>query len=238
MLSSPVYAKLQPRRATSHARLSSISFRRSQRSNVPTFQSANDSASISHRITSLQKPQGEGCTLSFTPFHQIPAAPVFSYTYKLPIFYPLCFDIHTCNGGCTPPCCRSQFLVRHFSAKRTFANRLFYSRCKLFQDPYRVSPVFATLTKTPGVYTNSSRSGTQRFARSAEPSAQQIPIFQSKLPERRSRPLFLPFTLCVHSCTVFLHILPENGMVRAAYHVLHTGHSRFQHRRSPEITWN
>jgi hypothetical protein len=46
---------------------------------------------------------GEGCTLSFTPFHQIPAAPVFSYTYKLPIFYPLCFDIHPCNGGGVPP---------------------------------------------------------------------------------------------------------------------------------------
>jgi hypothetical protein len=24
---------------------------------------------------------------------------VFSVTYKLPIFYPLCFDIHPCNGG-------------------------------------------------------------------------------------------------------------------------------------------
>jgi hypothetical protein len=31
--------------------------------------------------------------------HQIPAAPLFSFTYKLPIFYPLCFDIHPCNGG-------------------------------------------------------------------------------------------------------------------------------------------
>jgi len=25
--------------------------------------------------------------------------PFFSTTYKLPIFYPLCFDIHACNGG-------------------------------------------------------------------------------------------------------------------------------------------
>jgi len=50
----------------------------------------------------LTKNRGEGCTLSFTPFHQIPAAPVFSFTYKLPIFYPLCFDIHPSNGGCTP----------------------------------------------------------------------------------------------------------------------------------------
>ena len=35
--------------------------------------------------------------------HQIPAPPLFSFTYKLPIFYLLCFDIHPCNGGgCTP----------------------------------------------------------------------------------------------------------------------------------------
>jgi hypothetical protein len=51
--------------------------------------------------------------------------------------------------------------------------------------------------------------------------------------------LFAPlFTLCVPSCTVFPQTTSENGMVMAAYHVLHTGHSRFQHRRSPEITWN
>jgi len=36
--------------------------------------------------------------------HQIPTAPVFSFTYELPIFYLLSFDIHTCNGGVgTPP---------------------------------------------------------------------------------------------------------------------------------------
>jgi len=39
----------------------------------------------------------------FSAGHQIPAAPLFSYTSELPIFYPLCFDIHPCNGGgCTP----------------------------------------------------------------------------------------------------------------------------------------
>ena len=43
--------------------------------------------------------RGRGYTRSFTPFHQIPSAAVFSCTYKLPIFYPLCFDIHPCNGG-------------------------------------------------------------------------------------------------------------------------------------------
>jgi hypothetical protein len=42
------------------------------------------------------------CRLSTPPSltsHQIPAAPVFSFTYELPIFYFLCFDIHACNWG-------------------------------------------------------------------------------------------------------------------------------------------
>jgi hypothetical protein len=30
--------------------------------------------------------------------HQISVSSVFSFTYKLPIFYLLCFDIHPCNG--------------------------------------------------------------------------------------------------------------------------------------------
>ena len=123
MLSSPVYVNTEPRSAESHPRqpvspahLSCISFRRSQRFNVPTFQRFNDPRPNSLRCTFLATPhqltpyptisyknhRGEGCTLSFTPFHQIPAAPLFSITYKLPIFYPLCFDIHPCNGGCTP----------------------------------------------------------------------------------------------------------------------------------------
>jgi hypothetical protein len=41
-------------------------------------------------------------TIACPPVHQIFSAPLFSYDYKLPIFYPLCFDIHPCNGGCTP----------------------------------------------------------------------------------------------------------------------------------------
>jgi hypothetical protein len=60
-------------------------------------------ANLTPLDATLTKNRGEGCTLSFTPFHQIPAAPVFSFTYKLPIFYPLCFDIHPCNGGVYPP---------------------------------------------------------------------------------------------------------------------------------------
>ena len=36
------------------------------------------------------------------PWHQTSDTPLFSVTYKLPIFYPLCFQIHPCNGGCTP----------------------------------------------------------------------------------------------------------------------------------------
>jgi len=36
---------------------------------------------------------------------------------------------------------------------------MFSVRCALFHFPYPLSPVFATLTKTPGVYTISSHSG-------------------------------------------------------------------------------
>src|SRR5216684_8820136 len=31
------------------------------------------------------------------------SAPFFSYTYVEPIFQPLCFQIHACNGGGVPP---------------------------------------------------------------------------------------------------------------------------------------
>ncbi len=45
-----------------------------------------------------------------------------------------------------------------------FFRSLFSIACALFQVPYPVSPVFATLTKTTGVGTNSSHSGTPPFA--------------------------------------------------------------------------
>src|SRR5260370_15447037 len=46
--------------------------------------------------------------MNWTPATPIrPATPIlpalFSYSYVLPIFYPLCFDIHACNGGVYPP---------------------------------------------------------------------------------------------------------------------------------------
>jgi hypothetical protein len=38
----------------------------------------------------------------YSPNHQKFCRPFFSTTYELPIFYPLCFNIHARNGGCTP----------------------------------------------------------------------------------------------------------------------------------------
>ena len=84
---------------------------------------------------------------------QIFSPPLFSYAYELPIFYPLCFDIHPCNGGYGPPhTLRSlRSVTAHSSAqKAAFANPLFSMCCALFHFPYPVSPVFATLTKTAG----------------------------------------------------------------------------------------
>jgi hypothetical protein len=38
----------------------------------------------------------------YSPNDQIFCHPFFSTAYELPIFYPLCFDIHPSDGGCTP----------------------------------------------------------------------------------------------------------------------------------------
>jgi hypothetical protein len=130
MLSSPVYAKHQPRRATSHARLSSISFRRSQRSNVFSIHPLSFQA-LPHSFAQWTTPisfsfnrfhtlcivmGGRGVSTSenlnhhfncapsphAAPIHQNRPRPFVSTTYKLPIFYPLCFDIHPWNGGVPP----------------------------------------------------------------------------------------------------------------------------------------
>jgi hypothetical protein len=117
-------AKLQPRQPISPARLSSFSFCPSQPFNLLTFKPCNDLRSNSFPHTSLAAPHpltpieshpyknhrgalllacserlGEGSHSSLPQSHQTPAHHVFSVTYKLPIFYPLCFDIHPCNGG-------------------------------------------------------------------------------------------------------------------------------------------
>jgi hypothetical protein len=42
-----------------------------------------------------------------------------------------------------------------------FFGSLFSIACALFRLPYPATPLFATLTKTPGVYTNNSHSGTR-----------------------------------------------------------------------------
>src|SRR5580704_3929808 len=47
----------------------------------------------------LTKNRGGGAVYPFLSGHQIPVTTLFSTTYKLPIFYPLCFDIHPWNGG-------------------------------------------------------------------------------------------------------------------------------------------
>ena len=44
-------------------------------------------------------------------------------------------------------------------ANRTSTNPLFSFHCAHFHFPYALSPLFATLTKTAGVYTNNSHSG-------------------------------------------------------------------------------
>src|SRR5882724_8497398 len=42
-------------------------------------------------------------TYELPPFSSRETVFFFSYAYKLPIFYPFCFDIHASDGGCRGP---------------------------------------------------------------------------------------------------------------------------------------
>ena len=121
MLSSPVYAKLQPRTdpssaRTHHATISpflihplcfhihphsfaqwtapiSLSFNRFRTLSIVMGGGGIPIAkSLNHHFNCAPSPHA-------TPIHQNRPRPFVSTTYKLPIFYLLCFDIHPCNGG-------------------------------------------------------------------------------------------------------------------------------------------
>ena len=63
------------------------------------------------------------------------------------------------DGGCTPSCFQNGNLSLRASAAFPFVSPTFSMRCALFHFPYRATPLFATLTKTAGVCTNSSHFG-------------------------------------------------------------------------------
>jgi hypothetical protein len=86
--------------------------RTSQPSNLPTFKPSNDPRPNPFPFTSLAAPH------PLTPIESHPyknhrgvgaallavvCPPFLSTTYKLPIFYPLSFHIHPCNGWVYPP---------------------------------------------------------------------------------------------------------------------------------------
>ena len=73
--------------------------------------------------------------------------------YKCPLPQPLSFDILTNARGCGDSGYLAPYILPALlalSRKKCIANRLFSLRCALFQVPYLVSPVVATLTKTAG----------------------------------------------------------------------------------------
>src|SRR5712664_71739 len=86
------------------------------------------------------------------------SAPFFSYTYVEPIFQPLCFQIHACNGGCTPaPSCQPSNLpplqrVSELSPLFSYLCALFctFLRSRKTQLFY-FQPIPHSLRKTPGV---------------------------------------------------------------------------------------
>ena len=96
--------------------------------------------------------------------------------------------------------------------------------------------------KNAGVSPNNSHSGTLQTLRLPDSSTFQRATF--RFPTLRlsniqtfQRATLPPFTICVLSCTVSQRAAPENGIVVAAYHVLHTRHSHSLQSRSPESTW-
>jgi hypothetical protein len=121
MLSSPVYAKLQPRTdpppaRTRHTPNFPFSIHPLCFQTLPhSFAQWTTPISFSfNRFHALSIVMGGGGYLNSKnlnhPFNSRPSprAPSFhqnhprlfvSITYKLPTFYPLCFDIHPCNGG-------------------------------------------------------------------------------------------------------------------------------------------
>jgi hypothetical protein len=157
------------------------------------------------------------------------------------------------DGGCTPS--RLTFSVRTaFSRKRLISKSILFCSLRTLSFSVSRNSCICHSYEKCRVYTNSSHSGT-RLAHLAETLATEDPNVPTCRSSNRFLPpslllsgtfkrsnvptLFVPlFTLCVLSCTVFPQTPSENGMVMSAYHVLHTGHSRFQFRRSPEITWN
>jgi len=119
MLSSPVYAEFHPRRSSQHGTISLASeastfpvspfllvssalFSPMAPTHLHSFQAFTHSFHRDGGVPPL--PPVSTLTLrSHRRVHQIHCPPFFSFTYKLPIFYPLCFDIHACNGGVYPP---------------------------------------------------------------------------------------------------------------------------------------
>ncbi len=90
------------------------------------------------------------------------------------------------------------------------SSSLFSRACALFHFPYPVSPVFATLTRTAGVYTNNSHSGTHnyfdrgatRFVRSAQSRSLGLIAFLSRhsaLATRLKSFIFISFRTLLHS---------------------------------------
>src|SRR5882672_10504461 len=76
---------------------------------------------ISFRMIDLQKTGGGECAMvnqlplvfSVPSCQQVPElSPSCSISYKLPIFYPICFDIHASDGGCGDPSVLSSLNVQ------------------------------------------------------------------------------------------------------------------------------
>jgi hypothetical protein len=105
------------------------------------------------------KPSNVQTFRSFPPSlssHQISAARLFSFTYEFPIFYPLCFDIHACNGGGVPPSQLSNLQTFRRSNLQTIHVFYFHIVTHCFAQWAQVNPcginIFHALRSPWGVY--------------------------------------------------------------------------------------
>ena len=91
--------------------------------------------------------------------HKPFAIPFFLTSYELQIVQVLCFDIHTnCPGGVSPSLRSPEFRI-------------------LFQVPYTLSPLFATLTKTAGVVVLLTKNPRRKTLPTSHSGPRSSPVF-------------------------------------------------------------
>src|SRR6266568_2141657 len=148
MLSSGMFACTEPRSARRHARLPG-----SPRASTAHFRFSREGSGLAGKRCPVLAPARRGGAARPC------ASSVLSAPSALSVLIPALLTIRPrmVNLRSAATKGRSTFI-------RAKIDPLFSYNCALFHFPYPVSPAFATLTKTAGVWPNSSRFGTRHSA--------------------------------------------------------------------------